>query len=52
VRQDVSNLLAQQELTERELFAIQRQVAETLDQIYRLEADLTNVERQRYSNKK
>lgn len=52
VKQDVSNLLARQELTERELFDIQRDVAQTLDEIYRLEADLTNVERQRYSQKK
>jgi hypothetical protein len=51
VKQDVSNLLAVQELTERDLFDIQRQVAQTLDEIYRMEADLTNVERQRYSPK-
>lgn len=49
VREDVSTLLAQQDVTERELFDIQRQVAQTLDEIYRLEADLTNVERRRYS---
>ncbi len=52
VKQDVSNLLARQDQTERELFDIQRVVAQTLDEIYRLEADLTNVERQRYSQKR
>ncbi|QDU24047.1 hypothetical protein [Urbifossiella limnaea] len=52
VKADVSKMLAQQNLTEQELFAIQRQVAQTLDEIYRMEAALTNVERQRYSNKK
>jgi len=52
VRADVSNLLAVQELTERDLFEIQRVVAQTLDEIYRMEADLTNVERQRYSGKR
>lgn len=51
VRADVSTLLAQQELTERDLFNIQREVAQTLDEIYRLEADLTNVERRRYSGR-
>ena len=51
VKQDVSNLLARQDQTERELFDIQRVVAQTLDEIYRLEADLTNVEKQRYSNR-
>jgi hypothetical protein len=47
----VSTLLARQSLTERQLFEIQRQVAETLDQIYQMEARLADTERERYGKK-
>lgn len=51
VKADVDTLLAKQELTERELFRVQRIVADTLDDVYRMEAELARVERERYGKK-
>ena len=46
VKAEVAALLARQETTERLLFEIQREVGITLDEIYRLEADLEKRERE------
>ena len=43
---EVDALLARQETTERYLFEIQREVGVTLDEVYRLEADLEKRERE------
>lgn len=51
VKADVDQLLAAQTLTERQLFEIQREVGITLGEIYRLEAELTRTEFERYRKK-
>ena len=52
VRTEVNDLLAKQSLTEAQLFAIEREVGLTLEEIYKLEADLEKKERERYAPKK
>ena len=51
VKADVDQLLARQELTERELYRVERVVSDTLAEIYRKEADLARLERERYGKK-
>ena len=51
IKQEVNVLLAEQKITEDALFAIQREVGLTLEDIYRLEADLRRIERERYGMK-
>lgn len=48
VKAEVDNLLLQQEVTEQQLFKVQRNVGDTLDEIYRLEAELYKRERDRF----
>ncbi|MDY3553071.1 hypothetical protein R5W24_002162 [Gemmata sp. JC717] len=48
VRTEVDQLLVQQSGIERQLYEIQREVALTLDEVYRLEALLVDAERERY----
>ncbi|HEX4611911.1 MAG TPA: hypothetical protein VH092_27190 [Urbifossiella sp.] len=52
VKNDVSQLLARQTLTERDLFRIEREVADTLADVYQMEARLREVERERYRDRK
>ncbi|MBY0460996.1 MAG: hypothetical protein K2V38_27055, partial [Gemmataceae bacterium] len=49
VTNEVNSLLVEQSGIEKELYAVQREVALTLEDVYRLEALLTEVERQRYA---
>jgi hypothetical protein len=51
VKAEVDELLRRQDLTEQQLFQVQRQVGDTLDQIYQLEADLYRRERERFGVK-
>jgi hypothetical protein len=51
VKAEVDNLLLQQEVTEQQLFKVQRNVGDTLDEIYRLEAELYKRERERFGVK-
>jgi hypothetical protein len=48
VKAEVDALLLRQEASERQLFNVQRAVGDTLDEIYRLEADLYRRERERF----
>jgi hypothetical protein len=48
VKAEVDELLVRQTGIEKQLFEIQREVALTLDEVYRLEALLTATERERY----
>lgn len=48
VKADVDQLLATQNLTEQQLFDAQRAVSQALAEVYRLEGELRDVERQRY----
>lgn len=48
VRAEVDQLLVKQTGIEKQLYEIQREVALTLDEVYRLEAGLVNTERERY----
>ncbi|AWM41428.1 hypothetical protein GobsT_75240 [Gemmata obscuriglobus] len=48
VRAEVDQSLVRQSNIERQLYEIQREVALTLDEVYRLEALLVDVERERY----
>ncbi|MBX9583134.1 MAG: hypothetical protein K2X87_22735 [Gemmataceae bacterium] len=48
VKADVDALLARQKVTEDALFAVQREVGQTLEQLYQLQEDLAKVERDRY----
>lgn len=49
VKAEVDALLRQQEVTEQQLFLVQRDVGATLDLIYKLEDDLYRLERERFS---
>ncbi len=49
IKAEVDTMLLRQSGIEKQLFEIQREVALTLDEVYRLEALLTTIERQRYS---
>jgi chromosome segregation ATPase len=51
IKQEVNELLARQKITEAALFAIQREVGLTLEDIYKLEDDLRRIERERYGMK-
>ena len=51
IKQEVNELLARQKITEEALFAIQREVGLTLEDIYRLEAELRRIENERYGTK-
>jgi hypothetical protein len=52
IKAEVDGLLAKQTRVEQQLFAIQRAVAETLEDIYRLEDQLAETERAKYAPKK
>jgi hypothetical protein len=51
LKAEVDQLLAKQTQVEVQLFTVQREVAGTLEDIYRLEAQLEKVERERYGKK-
>jgi hypothetical protein len=51
IKQVVNELLARLKITEAALFAIQREVGLTLEDIYKLEDDLRRIERERYGMK-
>jgi hypothetical protein len=48
VKGEVDALLARQKVSEDALFAVQREVGQTLEQIYQLQQDLARAERERY----
>jgi hypothetical protein len=48
---EVNTLLAKQTLVERHLFEVEREIALKLEDIYRMEAELRQVERERYGQK-
>lgn len=52
IKAEVDGLLAKQTQVEQQLFAIQRAIAETLEDIYRLEDQLADTERAKYAPKK
>lgn len=52
VKAEVDALLARQTLTEAQLFRIQREVGQTLESVYQMEADLAKRQRDRYEQKK
>jgi hypothetical protein len=49
VKGEVDELLVRQTGIEKQLYEVQREVALTLEEVYRLERLLTNVERERYN---
>jgi hypothetical protein len=51
VKAEVDDLLRRQEISEQALFKVQRDVGDTLDEIYKLEADLFREERKRFGVK-
>ncbi len=52
VRAEVNDSLAKQTLVEQQLFAIEREIALKLEDIYRMETELRKRERDRYEQKK
>lgn len=52
VRAEVNDSLARQTLVEQQLFAIEREIALKLEDIYRMETELRKRERDRYEQKK
>ena len=50
VKADVDELIANQTTIEKVLFEVQREVGLTLDEVYRLEAELEKKERERFKN--
>lgn len=52
IKAEVDGLLAKQTLAEQQLFATQRAIAQTLEDIYRLEDQLAETERTKYAPKK
>lgn len=51
IKAEVDAMLLRQELTEQQLFKVQREVGDTLDEIYRQEAELYRRERERFGVK-
>jgi chromosome segregation ATPase len=52
IKAEVDGLLAKQTRVEQQLFATQRAIAQTLEDIYRLEDQLAETERAKYAPKK
>ena len=52
VKAEVNILLAKQSLVEQQLFAVERDIGLTLEDIYRLDAELRRRERDRYEQRK
>ncbi|MDB5309756.1 MAG: hypothetical protein JWO38_3958 [Gemmataceae bacterium] len=52
VKAEVNDLLAKQTLAEQQLFTVQQEVGRTLEEIYRLEAELAKKETETYGRKK
>jgi hypothetical protein len=51
IKAEVNSLLAKQTLVEQQLFAVEREIGLKLEDIYRMEAELRQRERDRYEKK-